>query len=148
MNYQLNNQSLNKNSVKPPNKKLFWVAFLGAIFIYSAVAVIIAQTGEGFEEGKGFVGLEGEIFSVLFYAFLFLSIIQLAVLFKWNSKMEHKPIEALSEDKKNLFMIKYALADAMAIYGLTLFLMNGNFNYLILFSGLAVVGMLLSYPKK
>ena len=144
----MENQTNNQPSVKPPNEKLFWYAFFGAIFIYSIVAVIIAQTGEGFEEGKGFVELEGEIFSMLFYILLFISVIQLAILFKWNSKMEHKATEVLFENKKNLFMIKYALAEAMAVYGLVLFLTNGNFNYLILFSGLAVIGMFLSYPRK
>ena len=144
----MENQTSNQSPVKPPNKKLFWFMFLGAIFIYSVVAVIISQTGEGFEEGKGFIGLESEMFSVLFYALLFLAIIQLAVLFKWNSEVERKPAEALPENKKNLFMIKYVLADAIAVYGLTLFLINGNFNHLILFSGLAVIGMLLSYPRK
>lgn len=137
MENQLNNQS----PAKPPNEKFLWCAFLGAIFIYSVVAVIISQSGESFVE------LDSEMLSILFYAFLFLSIVQLSILFKWNSKVEHKPIETLPENKKNLFMIKYALADAMAIYGLMLFLLNGNFNYLILFSGLAIVGMLLSYPK-
>lgn len=144
----MENQTNNQPPVKPPNEKLLWVAFFGAIFIYSVVAVIISQTGEGFEAGKGFVGLDSEAFSILFYALLFFAIIQLVVLFKWNSKIEHKQVEILSENKKNLFTIKYALADAMAIYGLVLFLMNGNFNYLILFSGLAIVGMFLSYPKK
>ncbi|MEA1936525.1 MAG: hypothetical protein U9N04_00205 [Patescibacteria group bacterium] len=148
MNYQFNNQSLNRNSMEPPNEKLFWFAFLGAIFIYSIVAVIISQTGEGFEAGKGFIEFDGKIFSVLFYAFLSLAIIQLIILSKWNSKVEHKRTEILPENKKSLFMIKYALAGAIAIYGLTLFLMNGNSNHLILFSGLAVAGMLLSYPKK
>ena len=144
----MENQTNNQLPVKPPNEKLLWASFFGAIFIYSVVAVIIAQTGEGFEEGKGFIGLESEMFSILFYILLFLAIIQLIVLFRWNSKTEHKPMESLPENKRNLFMIKYALADAMAVYGLTLFLINGNFNHLILFSGLAVVGMLLSYPKK
>ena len=144
----MENQTNNQAPAKPPNEKLIWFAFLGAIFVYSIVAVIISQSGEGFEEGKGFVGLDGEMFSVLFYTLISLSIIQLIVLFKWNSKVEHKQVEALPESKKNLFTIKYALADAMAVYGLTLFLMNGNFNHLILFSGLAVVGMFLSYPKK
>ncbi|MCK4592554.1 hypothetical protein KAT63_03920 [Candidatus Parcubacteria bacterium] len=144
----MENQINNQLPVKPPNEKLLWASFLGAIFIYSVVAVMIAQTGEGFEEGKGFIELESEMFSVLFYAFLFLAIIQLIVLFRWNSKTEHKLMESLSENKRNLFMIKYALADAIAVYGLTLFLINGNFNHLILFSGLAIIGMLLSYPKK
>lgn len=148
MNYQPNNQPLDKNPVKPPNEKFLWYAFLGAIFIYSIGAVIISQSGEGFKEGQGFVGLDSEMFLVLFYMFLFLSLIQLAVLSKWNSKVERKSAELLPENKKNLFTIKYALAEAMAIYGLMLFLMNGNSSHLILFSALAVVGMLLSYPKK
>ena len=149
MNYQPNNQPLDKNPVKPPNEKLLWFAFLGAIFIYSIVAVIVSQTGEGFEVGKGFIGLEGEIFYALFYALLFLVIIQLVILLKWNSKGVHKLMELLPDDKKkNIFMVKYVLAASMAIYGLMLFLMNGNSSHLILFSALAVVGMLLSYPKK
>ena len=138
----------NQPPVKPPNEKLLWVAFLGAIFIYSIVAVIISQTGEGFEEGKGFVGLDSEIFSMLSYVLLFFSIIQLVVLLKWNPKRKYGPTELPSKDRGNLSIMKYGIAEAMAIYGLTLFLINGNFNYLILFSGLAVVGMLLSYPKK
>ena len=138
----MNNQMNNQPPIKPPNEKFLWVAFLGAIFMYSVVAIIISQTGEGFVE------LDSEMLAVLFYAFLFLSIIQLFILFRWSSKVEHKPIETLPENKKNLFMIKYALAEAMAIYGVVLFLMNGNSSHLLLFSGLAVVGMLLSYPKK
>ena len=143
----MENQINNQLPVKPPNEKLLWFAFLGAIFIYNIVAVMISRSSEFFEKERGFVGLDSEMLSVLFYILLFLSIIQLAILFKWNSKVEHKPTESLPENKK-IFTIKYALAESMAIYGLTLFLMNGNFNHLILFSGLAVVGMFLSYPKE
>ena len=144
MDYRPSDQS----SEKPLNEKLLWFAFFSAIFIYNVVAVIISQSGEFFDGDEGFVGLDPEMLSILFYVFLLFSIIQLIILFKWNSKVEHKPTEALPENKKNLFMIKYAIAEAMAIYGLTLFLMNGNFSHLILFSGLAAVGMFLSYPKK
>lgn len=138
----------NQFPARPLNEKFLWLMFFSAIFIYSVVAVIISKFGEGFEEGKGFIGLESETFSVLFYVFLFFAIIKLIILFRWSSKTEHKPVESLPENKRNLFMAKYALADAIAIYGLTLFLINGNFSHLILFSGLAVVGMLVSYPRQ
>lgn len=39
------------------------------------------------------------------------------------------------------------LADAVAIFGLLLFLLNGGFNQLFLFSGISVVAMLLVYPR-
>ena len=144
----MENQTNDQLPVKPLNEKIIWFAFFSAIFIYNVVAVLISQSGEFFGEDMGFVGLDPEMFSILFYVFLVFSIIQLVILFKWNSKIEHKPVEVLPENKKNLSMIKYAIAEAMAIYGLTLFLMNGNFSHLILFSGLAIVGMFLSYPKE
>ena len=145
----MNNQMDNQPPVKPPNEKLFWYAYLGAIFIYSVVAVMILNSGEGFEEGKGFIELDAGVFSTLFYVLLFVSMVQFAILLKWDSKGVYKLMELLPDDKKkNIFMVKYTLAAAMAIYGLMLFLMNGNSSHLLLFSGLAVVGMLLSYPKK
>ena len=144
MNYHPSDQS----SVKLPNEKFLWVAFFSAFFIYNIVAVLISQSGEYFEKGEGFVGLDNEMISVLFCVFLFFSMIQLVVLLKWNPKKKYHPAELPSENNRNLSVMKYGIAEAMAIYGLTLFLMNGNFDHLILFSVLAIIGMFLSYPKK
>ena len=144
MNYHSNNQS----SEKPLNEKLLFFIFLSAIFIYNAVAVIISQSGEFFEKGEGFAGLDGETILILFYVFLFFSIIQLIILLKWNPKRKFSPAELPLQNKGNLFVVKYGIAEAMAIYGLILFLLNGNFDHLILFSVLAIIGMFLSYPKE
>ena len=144
MNYRSNGQL----PVKPLNEKLLWFAFFSAIFIYNIVAVLNSQSGEFLEGDKGFVGLDGEMISILFYVFLLFSIVQLVVLFKWNPKKKYNPAELPPRNSGNLSVMKYGIAEAMAIYGLTLFLMNGNFNHLILFSGLAIVGMFLSYPKE
>ena len=144
MDYRSSDQS----SEKPLNEKLLWFAFFSAIFIYNIVAVIISRSGEFFDEDAGFVGLDSEMLSILFYVFLLFSIIQLVILFKWNPKKKYNPAELPPKNNGNLSVMKYGIAEAMAIYGLTLFLMNGNFSHLILFSGLAVVGMFLSYPKE
>ena len=144
MNYHSNNQS----SEKPLNEKLLFFAFLSAIFIYNAVAVIISQSGEFFEKGEGFAKLDGEMISILFYVFLFFSIIQLIILLKWNPKRKFSLAELPPQNDGDLFVIKYGIAEAMAIYGLILFLLNGNFDHLILFSVLAIIGMFLSYPKE
>jgi len=144
MNYRYNGQL----PEKPLKEKLLWFAFFSAIFIYNVVAVLISQSGEFFEGDEGFVGLDGKIISILFYVFLLFSIVQLVVLFKWNPKKKYNLAELPPRNSGNLSVMKYGIAEAMAIYGLTLFLMNGDFNHLILFSGLAIVGMFLSYPKE
>lgn len=49
--------------------------------------------------------------------------------------------------KDSVGMLQFLLADAIAIFGLLLFLLNGELNQVFLFSGLAIAAMVLVYPR-
>ena len=84
----------------------------------------------------------------MFIIFLLLSFIQFVIIFKINSKDKNKTLE-LSHGKENYFWgLKIAMANVIAIYGITLFLINGNFNHLLLFTGLGLSGMFYIYFKE
>lgn len=44
--------------------------------------------------------------------------------------------------------VRIALADAIAVFGLVLFLLNGNLLHLLAFIGIAFVLLLLIFPRK
>lgn len=142
----LNNSTTN-NIPKPPSDKILWSMFFVAIFVYNVVAVFMSYD-EKFGE-NGFVGMESGSYSMLFYALIIISIINFIVIFKLKAKAESKiPILSSSGKAINYTVIRIVFAESMAIFGLVLFLINGSFNHLLLFTALAVIGMFIVYPKK
>ncbi|MFA6096080.1 MAG: hypothetical protein WC788_00455 [Candidatus Paceibacterota bacterium] len=165
-----NGQTPKANAPKPINNKVLWFAFFVAIFVYNIVAILIAQmpsesriktfapklAGSDIEtivqsqdRFMGFIGMDGGTYSLVFSAFLIISIINFVVIFKLNPKAESKnAIFNSSGGPINYGLLRIAFAESMAIFGLMLFLINGNFSHLILFTALAIVGMLLVYPRE
>lgn len=166
---QQNSQLPQNNVPKPPSNKFLWFAFFFAIFIYNIVAILIAQTPDesriktfapklaGSDIGRsirdqdkfmGFVGMDIGTYTLLFYAFLAISAINFIVIFKFRSKA-NVGRQAQQEFGKefNFGVLRIVFAESIAIFGLLLFLLNGNFSHLILFTALAIIGMLLVYPR-
>jgi len=138
--------SSSKPTKKPTNKKSLWFAIFSSIIIYNIVAISISATEKDFR-GNGFVKIENNIYSMIFFIFLFFSLIQFIIIFKINSK-DKKETSKLSPEKENYFFgLKIAMANAIAIYGIALFLINGNYNHLLLFTGLGLSGMLYIYKN-
>lgn len=155
---------------KQPSIKVLWSVFFIAIFIYNIVAISIAQmpsesriktfapklAGSDLEtmvrtqdRFMGFIGMDGGTYSLIFSAFLIVSMINFVVIFKLKPKVESKnTIFNSSGGPINYVLLRIAFAESMAIFGLMLFLINGNFSHLILFTALAVIGMLLVYPRE
>ncbi|MCK4891039.1 MAG: hypothetical protein KAS78_00070 [Candidatus Pacebacteria bacterium] len=155
MENQYNNKQNNKHIIEKPIKnpnhyKILWFMFLSAIIIYNVIAILFTKTEEGFY-GNGFIGMENSLYNIMFYAFLILSLIQIIIILKLNSKYyknKYSPIKEKTAFKQGLPVFKFAIAEASAIYGLMLLLVNGNYNHLILFSVLGLFGMILAYPKE
>ncbi len=142
-----NNQPLTNNIPKPASNKILWFMFFIAIFVYNIVAVFMSYD-EKFGE-NGFIGMESGMYSLLFYAFIIISVINFVVIFKLKAKTDIKsPTQQSSGKEINYTVVRIAFAESMAIFGLALFLVNGNFNHLLFFTALAIVGMFLVYPKK
>ena len=129
------------------NKKGLWLAFISSIIFYNVIAISISTTEENFQ-GNGFIEIENNVYFIMFIIFLLLSFVQFVIIFKINSKDENKTLK-LSRGKENYFWgLKIAMANVIAIYGITLFLINGNFNHLLLFTGLGLSGMFYIYFKE
>ena len=157
------------NVSKPPSKKVLWFAFFIAIFIYNIVAILIAQTpsesriktfapklaGSDIEKNirdqdkfMGFGGMDTGTYTLLFYVFLAISAINFIVIFKLRSKTNAgRPVRQAFGKEFDFGILRMAFAESMAIFGLLLFLINGNFSHLILFTVLAIIGMLSVYPR-
>jgi hypothetical protein len=143
----LNNLIPTNNIPKPPSNKILWYMFFIAIFVYNIVAVFMSYD-EKFGE-NGFIGTESGLYSMLFYALIIISFINFIVIFKLKAKSESKtPILNSSGKEINYTVVRIAFAESMAIFGLVLFLINGNFNHLMFFTALAIVGMFIVYPRK
>lgn len=142
-----NDLSLTNNTPKPISNKILWFMFFIAIFVYNIVAVFISYD-EKFG-GNGFIGMESGLYSMLFYTFIIISIVNFIVIFKLKAKTDVKsPVQQSSGKEINYAVVRIAFAESMAIFGLVLFLINGDFNHLLLFTALAIAGMFLVYPKK
>jgi len=142
-----NNQPLTNNIPKPASNKILWFMFFIAIFVYNIVAVFMSYD-EKFGE-NGFIGMESGLYSLLFYALIIVSAVNFIVIFKLKARAESKtPILSSSGKEINYTVVRMAFAESMAIFGLMLFLTNGNFDHLLLFTALAVIGMFFVYPKK
>lgn len=142
-----NNLLSTNNISKPPSNKILWSMFFIAIFVYNIVAVFVSYD-EKFGE-NGFIGMESGLYSMLFYALIIISIVNFIVIFKLKAKMDIKsPVRQSSGKEVNYAVVRIALAESMAIFGLVLFLINGDFNHLLLFTALAVFGMFIVYPRK
>lgn len=159
----MKNQQLNPNSKNPDLIKIVWFMFTSAIIVYNVIAVLIAHFQEnfkGFVESNedlvignfqrfpgigGFVELSGDLISLLFYALLVLSVSSFVVALRYGEKVK---TAQSAEDKQKFSVVSYACIETIAIYGLVLFLITGSFNYLFLFSGVAIITMLLVYPRE
>jgi hypothetical protein len=133
-------QNANDQVPKPDARKILWFVFISAIIVYNIIAMLLAQAQEDF---KGFVASDDGFASLLFYVLLSVSLINFIVLFKLKEKIAK---ESLPRKKQSLTVASYAIGEMMAIFGLVLFLVAGNFAYLYSFSVLALVGMILVYP--
>lgn len=138
----MENQQFNANSTKPDTRKILWLAFTSAIIVYNIVAVLIAQSQKDF---KGFVVPNDGLMPLLFYALLLASLINFIASFRLKEKIA---IELLPGKKQSLTVASYAVSEMIAIYGLILFLIAGDFNHLYLFSGMSLAAMLLVYPRQ
>jgi len=167
---QQNDQMSQSRVPKQPSKKVLWSVFFIAIFIYNIVAILISQmpsesrvrtfapklAGTDIEarvqtqnEFAGFIEIDSGTYSLLFYLFLIISAVNFIVIFKLKPKAESKnAILNSSGGPINYGLLRIAFAESMAIFGLVLFLISGNFSHLILFTALAIIGMIFVYPRE
>lgn len=167
---QKNDQLPQTVASRPINNKILWLMFLIAIFVYNVVAVLISLAPKdagirnfisslmgsegkpiirGQDEFAGFAGLDGGTYFLLLCAFLIISVVDFVMILKLKQKAESKtPILGPSGSPINFGILRIAFAESMAIFGLVLFLLNGDLGHLIFFTFLAIIGMLLAYPKQ
>ncbi|MCK5491366.1 MAG: hypothetical protein KAI67_06015 [Candidatus Pacebacteria bacterium] len=124
------------------DKRTMWFMFCMAIFVYNIVAVILSRSENEFGWS------DGNMYNTLFYVLAVLSLIQFIVVIKLNAKIREKSLMLMPNKHTEYYMLPIAFSEAIAIYGLILFLLHGNFQHLILFSSMAIFGLLLSYPKE
>jgi hypothetical protein len=137
--------------------RLTHLAFLASTLIYGLVGILLKQFIMGAE--PGFVGLDPSTYFMLLVLFIIISVglgfVVLVVLPRRNSPQHLVKSEAVSSSAElgqalfKAHSIRIAMTEAIAIFGLVLFLLNGNLLHLLVFIGIAfVLLLLLIFPRK
>ncbi len=131
-------------------------SFLASTLIYGVVGILLKQFMMGAE--PGFVGLDPSPYLMLLTLLIIVSVVVgfmiLVVLPKRNSVRHLIKSEAISSSAElgqvlsKAHFLRMALAEAVAVFGLVLFFLNGNLLHLFAFIGIALVLLLLIFPRK
>ena len=62
--------------------------------------------------------------------------------------MQHATAPSIDQFARIVFIIAFALREAVAIYGLVLSFLNGDIRWALGFGAVALMSMLLGWPKK
>jgi hypothetical protein len=132
------------------------IFYLIGNILYGVLGVIIKFLFMGSE--PGFVGLPSSTYSMLLVIFSIVSVgLAVFVLFifpKLNSPqnlIKREPVsssEELGKILSKMHMTRVALAEAIAIFGVFLFFLNGELLPLFAFSGFTFILMLLIIPRR
>src|SRR5512138_3576405 len=148
---------------------VLWGAFLLAVLIYIRLGRLILETGQ-----RQFAGLPSWIFTVVGVIILLeigcqvylRTLVSDQSLFKEISKessrhyrvARNRALLALPLTERGgqaiyiawleLYIVQWAFGTSFAIYGLALFLLAGNMNYLYFFALVGFLDLLVLYPRK
>ncbi len=132
------------------------LAFLMSTVVYVIMGFVIKNFVMGTE--PGFVGLSASTYLMLGLIFLLASVVigylLLVDLPRRNSpqnilarKDVSSPLE-LGPALQAAHILRVALAEALAVFGLVLFLLNGNPYHLLVFAAFAFSLLLVIYPRR
>jgi len=119
------------------------MAFFAAIFIWNGVAVVM-KTSTSYAEAEN---IDPTIYGYLFYVFNLMTLVQFIIIWKINSGSNLLHFNENADPVTGKTIIKTAMAETMAIYGMILFLLGGNYLHLIGFALAAIFSMLIIYKK-
>jgi hypothetical protein len=132
------------------------VVFMGAILLYVIFGVVLKLFVMGSE--PGFVGFPDSMYSMmlstLFLVSIVLSIVVLFILPRQNSPQKLIKGDAIVSSEEfgqvllKAHMTRVAMAQAIAIFGLLLFFLNGELLPLFAFSGITLVLLVLIFPRR
>jgi len=130
-------------------------AMMSTLLLYAFVAFAIASTNDPFE---GFVSLEDG--GLLRNLFLGLSLLLVVTIHRLRSRTlrSSDPSGRLATNAPGVrsqllsrlvanSIVTFALAESMALYGLVLFLLNGDSTDLYIFLGLSLLTFVMFFPK-
>jgi hypothetical protein len=136
--------------------RVLHMTFVAAVFVYIAVAEIIRWGDSEFAERGGFVALGDEIWLVR-GILVVVSGIQLVLThtlygdaFVRNTIRRSKDVtdETVIVSLQSTFIVRLALAESVAIYGLVLYMMNGERLDLYAFCAAALLNLLFIRPQR
>jgi F0F1-type ATP synthase membrane subunit c/vacuolar-type H+-ATPase subunit K len=127
-------------------------AMMSTLFMYAVVVVAISSTRAPFE---GFGSIEdGGLLRMLRNLFLGLSLLQVVAIkiIRGRALQLPDPSSGLSINKPESRLVStsiltFALAESIAIYGLVLFLLNGESTDFFIFLGLSLLTFILFFPR-
>jgi F0F1-type ATP synthase membrane subunit c/vacuolar-type H+-ATPase subunit K len=130
-------------------------AMMSTLVMYAVVAIAIASTRDPFE---GFVSLEDG--GLLRNFFLGLSLLQVVAIKIIHSRALRSPDPSgrfqtskpgarsqLASRLVSTSVVTFALAESIAVYGLVLFLLNGESTGFFVFLGLSLLTFIMFFPK-
>jgi F0F1-type ATP synthase membrane subunit c/vacuolar-type H+-ATPase subunit K len=127
-------------------------AMMSTLLLYAVVAFAIASANDPFE---GLVALEdGGLLRLLRNLFLGLSLLQVVAIQILRGRALQLPDPSggvpIGKPESRLVstsILTFALAESIAIYGLVLFLLNGESTDFFIFLGLSLLTFILFFPR-
>jgi F0F1-type ATP synthase membrane subunit c/vacuolar-type H+-ATPase subunit K len=116
------------------------LAMIGSVFIYAVVVEILQRFFAPFE---GFASFPESTADLLTYLFLFLALVNYFLI-----RIISRNISARSpQNLPQISIINFALCEAVAVFGLVIFLLTGNSVSFYIFFALSLLFFYLNYPK-
>lgn len=120
-------------------RKLLWYFFVLSISAYIMDAILIEKYVLMDSTG-GFIYENGtELPSTILYSFSAVSFVLFGIQFQVPKWIANELVQSI---------VRYALCEAIAIFGFLLFLFGGDFQKMLLFLGLSLIGFISTYPKQ
>ena len=131
------------------------VAMMSTLVMYLVVALVVESTNDPFE---GFAGLEdGGLLRNLFLGLSLLQIVAIKIIRSRALYTPHQPVpyqEATPARQSQLrsrlvalSIVTFALAESIAVFGLVLFLLNGEATDFYVFLGLSLLTFIMFFPQ-
>lgn len=125
------------------------LAMIAGVFICAAIVEFLARTKAPF---TGYAPLHWNTFSILRLALLGAALLHFALIPFLRRRILSASVRCgtASSNSGRLLsscIISYALCDAIAVYGLVLFLINGAKAEFYVFSSLALLAFLINFPR-
>ncbi len=129
------------------------IAILGSVAVYIAIALVISKGGKDFD---GYVKMEPGLLLMIKVLFIMASLMNLGIAYAWGRlflstkrlvDVMKGGLDAYFKAMTSGYIARFALYESLSIFGLSYFLIAGDWEIFLSFAAISMAAMFIDLPR-